>query len=531
VSDQPTTAALPLIEALLDGTIDDVGFVKLEVLLRDDAAARSLYLSYANLNAALPGIVGQAPQLSLQITDADETSAIETQAIPQADLMAMLLRSEEQAKPLDPALLAAPERGSAPKRDHDGKLARQDLFAAGSYLLRHSFTPKLVATLATAAVLLLGVVLAVVLLTGPDTADPVANSQIESNDPDRVVSTPIVATLTATHNAQWAERASARGSLTPGSKLHPNQRLTLTAGFAEITTARGAVAILEAPCTIQMIDSPNAIRLHAGKMVGVCETESSKGFVVKTDQAEITDIGTEFGVDVSDDGLTRLHVFDGEVRVAVKDQHGKATDAVTLRIGQAVNIGADTGLLAVAIDPDRFAGHRDYKLTGQIKESFAPSVSLISGDTESSAFMLLVPEQKSVRLKQPLQVVIPPESPVLGHDHPQKTLAVGTTVDSYTIHFDADEQLRAGETLTLRAEIRFRRPILGVVLDSDQYHETAQLLGKRDVQYNNPDTPVNVEVNSDQVMISPDGKTLRLELTAKGASPGIDQLRILVQAK
>ena len=124
--------------------------------------------------------------------------------------------------------------------------------------------------------------------------------------------------------------------------------------------------------------------------------------------------------------------------------------------------------------------------------------------------------------------MLPGDTPVLKHDHAQKTLDAGIRLDSYTVHFDADERLAEGDTLTLRAEIRFNRPILGVVLDSDEYHETTELLGSRDVQYANPDLRVSIDGSDDQIMISPDGKTIRLELTAKGASIGIDQVRILL---
>ena len=154
-----------------------------------------------------------------------------------------------------------------------------------------------------AACLMIAVTLTLVLITGSSNPNPTA--QQNDTNPTTLRTTPAtnpVATLTATHNAVWtssqAEGASApgsSGSLTPGSNLYPNQRLTLTAGFAEITTKRGAVAILEAPATIELLDNNNALRLHTGKLVGICETASSKGFVVRTPHMDITDLGTRFG--------------------------------------------------------------------------------------------------------------------------------------------------------------------------------------------------------------------------------------------
>ncbi|CAN0371486.1 unnamed protein product, partial [Ectocarpus sp. 4 AP-2014] len=103
--------------------------------------------------------------------------------------------------------------------------------------------------------------------------------------------------------------------LARGSALYAGDRLTLTAGYAEITTKGGAIAIFEAPTTIEMIDHENALLLHRGKLVGICETESSKGFVVRTPHLNVTDLGTRFGV-VCVDRATRTTVLDGEIEVA-----------------------------------------------------------------------------------------------------------------------------------------------------------------------------------------------------------------------
>ncbi|MGB1124852.1 MAG: LamG-like jellyroll fold domain-containing protein, partial [Phycisphaeraceae bacterium] len=82
----------------------------------------------------------------------------------------------------------------------------------------------------------------------------------------------------------------------------------------EIKTNDGAVAILQAPATIQLIND-NALHLHTGKLVGLCKTETSKGFTVRTDHADIIDLGTEFGVEVNGNQVTTT-VFTGQVELA-----------------------------------------------------------------------------------------------------------------------------------------------------------------------------------------------------------------------
>jgi len=216
-------------------------------------------------------------------------------------------------------------------------------------------------TSAVAALLAIAVTLIIVLSgssNAPNTRPPVADTPTDRHEPGRVGTA--VATLTATHNAVWAS-PQAEGASAPvsGSPLHPNQTLTLTAGFAEITTNDGAVAILESPATVELLDHNNAIRLHTGKLVGICETESSKGFTVRTPHLDITDLGTRFGVDASTTDATEVHVFEGEVQAAQPPREGDdADDAIVQRLTQGDAIRATSagqGFAAVDHDTDRFA--------------------------------------------------------------------------------------------------------------------------------------------------------------------------------
>ncbi|MEM6504591.1 MAG: FecR domain-containing protein [Planctomycetota bacterium] len=142
--------------------------------------------------------------------------------------------------------------------------------------------------------------------SGPDT-QPIPNP----------AAPPIVASLTASYEAVWSA-GSADGALTPGSPLRAGKRLTLMQGFAEIKTNHGAIAIIEGPASIELLENPNAIQLNQGKLVGLCHTERSKGFLVRTDYADITDLGTEFAVKARPDGVDTT-VFVGAVEVTTPD--------------------------------------------------------------------------------------------------------------------------------------------------------------------------------------------------------------------
>jgi len=254
-------------------------------------------------------------------------------------VLELLLEQEEKAEPIELVSLSTAQ--DTPQKDDPNALSAHDFAAAGSYLLRHALLSKPAILAYAAAVVLLAAIVLNPWGGRDDSNDaPIAdNTADESNDPiepgpvDPALNNP-VATLTATHDAQWTGGPASAG-LGIGDELHPNQRLTLTAGFAEITTAQGAIAILQAPATIELTYN-NAVRLHTGKLVGICETDASKGFVVRTPHLEVTDLGTRFGVDASDRNVTQVHVIEGEVQVARQHASSSAVVRENLVAGDAV---------------------------------------------------------------------------------------------------------------------------------------------------------------------------------------------------
>lgn len=306
-----------LIDAYLDGTLSEDELAQLD----QDLASSAEYADAFAATMMISELLGQRVEHE-SITKAmrlDDGSFF----LGEADLQ-VLQDDYDHAEAQTVTLLG--ELPAQHTKD-PGSLSAHDLAAVGGYVLRKALTSKpakrIYAYTAAAAIVLL----AAVLLNPwsgsnePSFVDDTNEKPAESAQP--ILRDQAVATLTATHNAIWAQASSAPGSLTPGSKLHPNTRLTLTAGFAEITTNDGAVAILEAPATIELLDSDNAVRLLSGRLVGLCHTQNSKGFVVKTPFGSVTDLGTEFGVNVSDE-LFEATVFAGDIRFKPKPNAGPA---------------------------------------------------------------------------------------------------------------------------------------------------------------------------------------------------------------
>ena len=297
--------------------------------------------------------------------------------------------------------------------DSSRPLTRKVYASALSYVVRHTFTPKRVAVLASAAVLLLGVVLGILLMGGPEPQDQIVETpELRDTDPKAV------ATLTAEHGAVWDRR--------PGQDLYAGQRFTLTAGFAEITTHRGAVATLEAPATFELIDNNNAIRLHAGKLVGVCEIDSAKGFLVRTPHVDVVDIGTRFEVVLSDDQGTRISVQEGVVSTSPAngtDQHANRL----LRENQFMKISLDgrssnayewvhqiTDIKPISTGHDIESGERD------------PQWKLLDGEDERPLFVM--PHNGTVWLKGDPTTSQWLSPSVGGETHPLDVFTFATTL-------------------------------------------------------------------------------------------------------
>ncbi|MFK7788204.1 MAG: FecR domain-containing protein [Phycisphaeraceae bacterium] len=251
------------------------------------------------------------------------------------DLLKELARREQLAEPQLVDLSADVSSVDIKLQDHTEPLTFKQIASATAYLLS-PYKKRVLAFGSLAAALVLAVIL-LSNLVGPS-ANPIANNNtptefIEPEAPtESTTRGSAVATITATHNAVWSS-ASAGEALaspvifTPGTNLHPGDRLTLTVGFAEITTNDGAIAILEAPATVELLDNDNAIRLHAGKLIGICETESSKGFLVQSPGLDVTDLGTRFAVDATSPVCTEVHVLQGEVEVELQSADGSASSA------------------------------------------------------------------------------------------------------------------------------------------------------------------------------------------------------------
>lgn len=112
----------------------------------------------------------------------------------------------------------------------------------------------------------------------------------------------------------------------------------VTNGKLALTYLHGTKVILHAPAAFQLLSDMEA-RMIIGRLTANVP-EKAKGFSIITPQATVIDLGTEFGVEVSNDGATDFLVFKGEVDVDFHNSASNDSPAQRLRMGEAVRLDA-----------------------------------------------------------------------------------------------------------------------------------------------------------------------------------------------
>lgn len=118
-------------------------------------------------------------------------------------------------------------------------------------------------------------------------------------------------------------------SLSIGDSLHQELH-EIQAGTIELVTSLGARVVIEAPAAFHF-ETIQRLHLQRGRLAADVPP-SAKGFTVITPDGSAIDLGTRFGVDVSPDGPSEIHVFQGEV---IAQAHSDQSQQ-NLRDGQAL---------------------------------------------------------------------------------------------------------------------------------------------------------------------------------------------------
>lgn len=140
------------------------------------------------------------------------------------------------------------------------------------------------------------------------------------------------AVLVDAAGAEWAEGSHAWqvGMSVPAGKLQ------LKGGLIRLEFYSGASVTLEGRSELEIVSVNEAKCAHGQMRVHV--PPHARGFKLTTPDAQVVDLGTEFGLKVSEAGRAEVHVFDGEVEVLPNQATAK------LSVKQGAGWDADKGV-------------------------------------------------------------------------------------------------------------------------------------------------------------------------------------------
>ena len=324
----------------------------------------------------------------------------------------------------------------------------------------------------------------------------------------------------------------AGGAVKPG-------RFELSRGVARLDFSSGARLTIEGPAQVEVIDEMEVI-LHLG-VVTATIPESAIGFIVDTPAAHVVDLGTSFGVSVSEDGSTNVCVFDGEVEVSSRDGSETGDTAHLLREGEAVRAdGEKSSIDSVAYDSSRFekawpVNSGVLQTTGSIR-FVSPGPNFHPGNYVDNEHIVVFPERRGFIPSEPTRVdMVDPGQYEKRRNEELPTLLPEQRLTSYLLQLNAyPEGENPNRRRSVRGQITFAKPIVGVVMANRLLKKSEEVFGIPGVEY-----PVARMIEArpkgdqrqgfDTVILAADRRTLIIELQE---NPGnLDQFRVLVEAE
>lgn len=142
-----------------------------------------------------------------------------------------------------------------------------------------------------------------------------------------------VANLVEVTDAEWG----LGDSIEVGQFFSEGEVLQLNSGTAQISMMSGADIVLQAPCTIILVND-RLVRLEKGKLTAQV-AEWAHGFVVETQGLRVTDLGTRFAVSAESPDTAEAHVLEGSILVEPALLQEDRNAKLLLVSGEAIRVG------------------------------------------------------------------------------------------------------------------------------------------------------------------------------------------------
>ncbi len=181
-------------------------------------------------------------------------------------------------------------------------------------------------------------------VVGPDRAGPAGG------DRGTAAADAALAVVLELDGARWG---TADGPTPAEGGILPARRLRLLAGRATLALLNGVVLTLEGSADLDLV-SPDRVFCRRGRLRARVP-EGAEGFVVASPASAVADLGTEFGLNVEDDGRSRVMVFEGEAEAALLDGAGSPQRTQRMGQSQAFELDPRTGHIGETVArPERF---------------------------------------------------------------------------------------------------------------------------------------------------------------------------------
>ncbi len=343
-----------LIAAMCNGTATPAERDRLEQLLADNEDAQFEYLSFAEVHAAfLWQHRGQTDDILALVAEAEENDGASGFRVQGSGSgirdSGFGVREPDLSVPSPESRAPSPEPLILPIIIDTSSAAPSPLFstlfAPGSPLFSY-----------TAATVITGAIILIFWMWKVSLRCEVAESPRPATPPPASREVQPVGRITGTADCHWADPNRAP----KGTAVSLGHKYALNSGLMEIAYDSGATVILQGPCTYE-VESAAGGYLSLGKLTARVEKSEIRNpkseistpqslipnplFVVRTPTAIVTDLGTEFGVEVTRDGRTDAHVFRGAVRVETLGGGDSGNHGQVCREGEAVRVGAGESVI------------------------------------------------------------------------------------------------------------------------------------------------------------------------------------------
>ncbi len=329
-----------LMSSLCEGTLDDAGMKRLDEMLEDDVDSLSHYVEYIDLYT----ILARQPALWANEDAMQQGVAGKTDSIA----VSHDTSGSEDNIPLSGVDVIRPSRNaSCTVFDQPLRPIVPSCYTLSQATLTYLSSGWPLAYLIATVIFGIGAVIGTFIHVSHPTQVALESSSVANDRVAAMATSQQVGQITGMVDCRWAGTDPVSREVALGASYR------LASGLVEITYNTGAKVILQGPVNYK-VDSRNSGVLGLGKLTacldgGQAEAESrtktmTPRFMVTTPNAVITDLGTEFGVEVDKQHNTVTHVFRGSVKVQRRGDDGRPKgDARVLRADETVRVDRHDG--------------------------------------------------------------------------------------------------------------------------------------------------------------------------------------------